>query len=117
MQLFIGRPSSGSETPVPVEGVRIDTIPPAGRATVTFGVESPIRFREKGLHVFQVKLVEGDDLAADDVRSLVVQVRDGLHTILVDGRPCRALLRVRVPGWALFFRTPNRPILPRGSRS
>ena len=85
VQLLLGRPSSGSEAPAPVDGLRIDTIPPGGRVTVTFGQETPIRFREKGLHVFQVKLADVDDLPADDVRSLVVQVRDGLHTILVDG--------------------------------
>lgn len=84
VQLLLVRPSSGSETPVPVEELRIDTIPPASRATVTFGQNTPIRFLEKGLHVFQVKLSEGDDLSADDSRSLAVQVRDGLHTILVE---------------------------------
>ena len=49
--------------------------------------------REKGLHVFQVKLVEGDDLPADDVRALSVQVRDGLHTVFVDGNSDPSPLR------------------------
>ena len=93
-QLLLGRPSSGSEALVPVEELRIDTIPPGGRTTISFGLETSVRFREKGIHVFQVKLIEGDDLSTDDVRSLAVHVRDGLHTILVDGqqRP-RAPLR------------------------
>jgi hypothetical protein len=60
-------------------------MPPGGFITVRFGAESPIRFREKGLHIFQVKLTEEDGLAADDSRSLAVQVRDGLHTILIEG--------------------------------
>jgi VWA domain-containing protein/aerotolerance regulator-like protein len=85
VQLLLVRPSSGSETPTPVEEMRIDTIPSGGRVRVRFGQEAPIRFREKGLHVFQVRLTEPDDLPADDVRSLAVQVRDGLHTILVEG--------------------------------
>ena len=85
VQLLLVRPSSGSETPVPIEELRIDTIPPGGRVRVTFGLEAPIRFREQGIHVFQVKLTEEDDLPADDVRSLAIQVRDGLHTILVEG--------------------------------
>jgi len=85
VQLLLVRPSSGSETPVPVEELRIDTIPAGGRVAVTFGHEAPIRFREKGLHVFQVRLTEPDELPADDSRSLAVQVRDGLHTILVEG--------------------------------
>jgi hypothetical protein len=104
VQLLIGRPSSGSEALAPLEQEPIDTIPPGGRATVTFGAEGQIRFREKGLHVLQVKLVETDDLATDDVRSLAVQVRDGLHVILVDGNPDPVPLR-RAAGYlsrALF---------------
>ena len=85
LQLLVGRPSSGSEAPSAIESLRIDTLPAGGRVSLTFGLETPIRFREKGLHVFQVKLLEGDDLPADDVRSLAVLVRDGLHTIVVDG--------------------------------
>jgi hypothetical protein len=93
VQLLVGRPSSGSETPAPVEELRIDTLPPGGRVTVTFGLEAPVRFREKGLHVFQVKLAQGDDLPADDVRSLAFQVRDGLHAVVVDGSADPAPLR------------------------
>ena len=37
--------------------------------------------------------MEGDDLPADDVRALSVQVRDGLHTVLVDGSSDPAPLR------------------------
>lgn len=117
VQLLLGRPSSGSEVLVPHEQLRIDTIPPGGRAAVTFGVEVPIRFREKGIHTFQAKLVETDELVADDTRSLAVQVRDGLHTILVDGssdpaplrRACGYLLRALFPPEARPSDTPARP--------
>src|SRR5262249_18231508 len=91
VQLLLGRPSSGSEALQPVEEQRIDTLPPSGRLAVTFGLEGQVRFREKGIHVLQVRLSDRTDpdkpidaLAADDVRSIAVQVRDGLHAILVD---------------------------------
>ncbi len=94
VQLLVGRPSSGgSETLASVQSEVIDTIPAGGRTSVTFGREGQIRFREKGIHVLQVKLLEPDDLPADDVRSLAVQVRDGLYTILVDGSNDPAPLR------------------------
>jgi hypothetical protein len=87
IQLLLGRPSSGSESLVPVEQIRIDTLPAGGRVTLTFGLENQLLFREKGIHVLQVKLTESDFLSADDERSIAIQVRDGLHTILVDGKP------------------------------
>ena len=85
IQLLLGRPSSGSEALVAVQQGTIDVIQPGGRASFAFGLEQQIKFREKGIHHLQVKLLESDDLAADDSRSLAIQVRDGLHAILVDG--------------------------------
>jgi hypothetical protein len=87
LQLLLGRPSAGSETLVPVEQQTVKVIPPGNRSTVTFGAEGQVRFRDKGLHVLQVRLVEPDDLPADDSRALAVTVRDGLHALLVDGKP------------------------------
>jgi uncharacterized membrane protein len=84
-QLLIGRPSSGSEALVPLEQQVIEVIPPNERGKITFGLEGQLRFREMGLHVLQVKLMQADELVEDDVRSMAVQVRDGLHAILVDG--------------------------------
>jgi hypothetical protein len=85
VQLLLGRPSAGSDALVPVQQGIIDVIQPGGRASITFGLEQQVRFREKGIHILQAKVMETDDLSADDARSIAVQVRDGLHTILVDG--------------------------------
>ncbi len=94
VELLLGRPSaSGADALARVDFVKtIDTLPPGGRATVTFVLEGPNRFRERGLHVLQAGLVKddsfpGDDLPADDLRYLAFDVRDGLHVALIDGRP------------------------------
>ena len=85
VQLLIGRPSLGYDALATIQQATIDVIQPGGRASLTFGLDDQVFFREKGIHVLQVKLVERDDLAADDVRTLAVQVRDGIHVVLVDG--------------------------------
>jgi hypothetical protein len=95
VQLLVGRPSSGTEGLVPIPDVqRIEVLPPGGRITLSFGREGQIRFREKGIHVLQVRIIDPTDpdkpvdaLPLDDVRSVAVEVRDGLNAILVDGRP------------------------------
>ena len=95
VQLLVGRASSGAESLVPIPDVqRIDVLPANGRVSLSFGREGQLRFREKGLHVLQVKIVDPIDpdrpvdvLPLDDVRSIAVEVRDGLNTVLVDGRP------------------------------
>ncbi|MBA4186462.1 MAG: hypothetical protein C0467_00445 [Planctomycetaceae bacterium] len=87
VQLLLGRPGANADTLVPVEQQTVKLILPAGRTTVTFGLEGQVRFREKGLHVLQVKLLEPDELPADDTRAIAVSVRDGIHAILVDGKP------------------------------
>lgn len=117
LQLLIGRPSSGSEALVPIQQGAIDVIQPGGRASFTFGLGEQIRFREKGIHILQVKLMEADDLSADDARALAVQVRDGLHAVLVDGsadpaplrRAAGYLARALFPPEARLTDTPARP--------
>ena len=87
VELLLGRPSpGGSDVLIPVEQKTIDTIPAGGRAAVTFTLDGPARFRDRGVHVVQVRLVEGDDLPADDTRALAVEVRDGLHAMIADGK-------------------------------
>lgn len=106
VQLLVGRPSAGSDTLVPVEQQILRVLPPGGRATLTFGAEGQLRFRDKGLHVVQVQLAEGDDLPADDARGLVVPVREGISVVLVDGKPDP--LPARRGAWTL-----QRALLPR----
>ncbi len=95
VELLVGRPSAGGpeSTLFPIEQRTIDTIPPGQRVTVIFALEGPSRFREPGLHLIQVKLLEGDDLTADDSRTLAVEVRDGLTALLVNGKPAAEPLR------------------------
>lgn len=94
VQLLLGRPSSGTESLLPVESQTIPVLPPGGREPITFGLEGQVRFREKGVHVLQVRIADPDDpdkpvdaLSQDDMRSVAVEVRDGLHALLVDGKP------------------------------
>ncbi len=88
VELLLGRPSaSGSDNLVSVESRVIDAVPAGGRASVTFNLEGTrTGFLSRGLHVVQVKLMDGDELPADDVRTLAVEVRAGLHTLIVDGK-------------------------------
>ncbi len=117
VQLLLGRPATGSEALVPVQQGVIDVIQPGGRASLSFKLEDQARFREKGLHVLQVKLLESDDLPADDFRSIAIQVRDGIHTIIVDGsadpvplrRSSGYLARALFPPEARLSDTPARP--------
>lgn len=85
--LLLGRPSNaGMDALVSVETRPTEPVPAGGRVTVTFELKGQNRFRERGIHVIQARLEEGDDLPADDVRSLAVEVRDGLHTAIVNGK-------------------------------
>jgi len=87
VELLLGRPSpGGADALVPIEQKSIETIPVGGRATVTFALEGPARFRERGVHVVQVRLVDDDELPADDTRALAVEARDGLHVMIADGK-------------------------------
>lgn len=118
VELLLGRPtSSGVETLVPVEQKVIDAVPAGGRAAATFTLEGPGRFQTRGLHVIQVRLVEGDDVPADDTRSVVADVRAGLNVVLVDGKPdpeplrrgAEYLFRALYPPGAKPSETPARP--------
>lgn len=89
VELHLGRPSaSGPDaTLLPIEQRMIEAIPAGQRISVTFALEGAARFRESGLHLLQAKLVEADELPADDVRTLAVEVRESLPTVLVNGKP------------------------------
>ncbi|WP_143394036.1 VWA domain-containing protein [Fimbriiglobus ruber] len=95
LDLSVGRPSAGGPeaTLFPIEQRVIETVPAGQRVSVTFALEGAALFREAGLHLVRAKLVESDDLPADDVRTLAVEVRDGLPTIIVNGKPSAAPLK------------------------
>jgi hypothetical protein len=88
LELLLGRPTAaGADALVSVETRVIDAVPAGGRATVTFVLEGTrTGFISRGIHVVQVKLMDGDELPADDVRSLAVEVRGGIHAMIVDGK-------------------------------
>jgi hypothetical protein len=119
VELTVGRPSAtgGALTWDLPTKKEVELLPAGGRGSVTFALEGPARFRDRGVHVVQARLVEGDDLPADDTRALAVEVRDGLKVTLVDGKPdpeperraawyaCEALFPTGIPA----ARTPARP--------
>jgi Mg-chelatase subunit ChlD len=117
VELLLGRPSGGTDALVSVEQKAIDTVPPGGRGSVKFELTGAHTFRDRGVHVLQAKLVEGDELPADDSRALAVEVRDGLHALLVEGkadpepnrRAATHLSRALFPPGAKPTDTPNRP--------
>ena len=88
-------PGTIAPPPPPKETVtrRVDAIPPGEQATVTFSLEGVYGFRAAGLHVVRVRLVEGDQLTADDSRAVVADVRDAFSAVLVNGRPDAEPLR------------------------
>jgi Mg-chelatase subunit ChlD len=88
VELLLGRPSaSGDVTLVPVDSRVIDTIGSGQRASVAFILDGSSRFREPGPHLIQVRLADGDDLPADDSRTLSVDVRESVPCLLVNGKP------------------------------
>ena len=117
VELLVGRPSAGGDALASVEQKPVEPIPPGGRQSVKFDLDHQHRFRSRGVHVLQARIVEGDDLAADDSRALAVEVRDGLHALLVDGRAdpdvnrrgATHLQRALFPPGAKYTDTPNRP--------
>jgi hypothetical protein len=113
LELLVGRPSAAGPDAhlLPVEQKAIEAIPPGERASITFSLDGPSRFREAGLHILQVKLVEGDDLPADDVRSLAVDVRSGLSCVIVNGKPSSEPLR-RASGYLSESLAPGGRALP-----
>jgi hypothetical protein len=118
VDLLLGRPSGGTDALVSLEQKPIDVIPAGGRGTVKFDLTGAQAFRDRGVHVLQAKLVDSDDpLPADDSRALAVEVRDGLHALLVEGkadpepnrRAATHLARALFPPGAKPTDTPNRP--------
>ncbi len=123
--LHLGRPSAGgTETPAAVATESTPAIPAGGRVSASFTLEgSKTGFLTPGVHLIQVKLTDGDDLAADDARAVVVEARDGLHALVVDGKrnepdPLRRageyLARALVPPGARPSDTPARLHRPGG---
>ena len=87
VELRIGRPGAGDTLASVVSTVIEAPIPPGGRAPVTFPLDGPrTGFQTPGLYALQVRLTDGDDLPADDARGLAVEVRAGVHALIVDGR-------------------------------
>ncbi|HXD85518.1 MAG TPA: VWA domain-containing protein [Urbifossiella sp.] len=127
LELLLARPTaSGLDSLVSVETKVLDAVPAGGRASATFNLEGPRSgFLTRGIHVVQVKLVEGDDSPADDVRSLAVEVRGGLHAMIVDGKKGEAdrlrrasehLARALVPPGATRIESPARLHRPGAKR-
>ncbi len=119
VELLLGRPSGGFDALAAVEQKTVGPIPAGSRATLQFNLTGPNAFRERGIHVVQAKLVQSDALTADDRRALAVEVRDGIHALLVDGkanpevnrRAATYLDRALFPPGARLTDTPNRPRL------
>jgi Mg-chelatase subunit ChlD len=117
VELLLGRPSGGGEALASVEQKPLDILPVGGRTSVKFELTGPHAFRDPGVHVVQAKLVDGDDLAADDSRALAVEVRDGIHVRLIEGkadpdperRAATFLARALYPPGAKPTTTPLRP--------
>ncbi len=117
VELLLGRPSGGGDSLVSVKQDKIGAVPVGGRGSVKFDLVGPAGFRERGVHVIQAKLVESDDLPADDSRALAVEVRDGIHTLLIEGkadpdpdrRAATYISRALFPPDAKPSSTPNRP--------
>jgi hypothetical protein len=90
VELRLGRPKPDSpgefHWDLPVTGL-IDAIPAGGQAAITFPLATPNRPWGRGTHVVHVRLKDPDALDADNNRYLVVEVRDGLNVVLVDGNP------------------------------
>lgn len=92
LELLIGRPSgAGPEAPAAVLTESTAAIPAGGRASAAFTLEGTrTGFLAPGVHLIQVRLTEGDDLPADDSRAVVLEARDGLHAMVVDGKKTEA---------------------------
>ncbi|QDU23209.1 VWA domain-containing protein [Urbifossiella limnaea] len=123
--LHLGRPSAaGVETPAAVAAESTPAIPAGGRVSASFTLEgSKTGFLTPGVHLIQVKLETGDDLPADDARAVVVEARDGLHALIVEGKKGEAdplkrageyLARALVPPGARPGDTPARLHRPGG---
>ncbi len=89
VELLIGRPTANGTEPTPVlaEVLSIDTLPAGQQASLTFVLDKKTtKFLAPGLHLIQAKLADGDELPADDQRTLALQVRESISAILVNGK-------------------------------
>ncbi|QEL15051.1 VWA domain-containing protein [Limnoglobus roseus] len=89
VELLLGRPAEngGEASLVSVEQQVVEQLPPNEATPVRFTLPEAARFRTAGTHAVQVRIVEPDDLPADDSRSMSFEVRDGLPCVLVNGKP------------------------------
>ena len=89
VELLLARPGQPGVEPalVPVEQRVVDLVPAGERVTVAFALNGPARFRSAGTHLLQVRLLPGDNLPADDRRTLSVDVRESLTAVVVNGKP------------------------------
>ena len=89
LELALSRsPGSGGEPAFfPVEQRLVEFLPAGQSVTVTFSLDGPARFRKPGIHLLRVRLVDSDELPADDQRALAIQVREGIPVMLVNGQP------------------------------
>lgn len=87
VELLLARPAAvGADAALsPVKEVTLDALEPNKPTIVTFPLDDALRFREVGPHLLQVRLT-GDELPADDTRTLAVSVRAALPTLVVNGR-------------------------------
>ena len=112
-------PKAAVRVALEVDGERrpsqVVDVPPRGRAEVVF----PLSFENSGPHVARA-LLEGDRLAADDTRVLVLDVPDPLRVLVVNGSPAAEverdaagrLLMVLEPTGEGRFSAAGSPFLP-----
>jgi von Willebrand factor type A domain/Aerotolerance regulator N-terminal len=88
VELLLGRPAEpGADSAlVPVGRQTLERLEPNDAVPVRFVLPESARFRTAGPHVVQARLVDADDLPADDARALSFEVRDGLPCTLVNGK-------------------------------
>ncbi len=119
LELLVGRAGGGDVPLLPVESRAVPELPAGQRASVTFALDAAGRFRDPGPHLVQVRLADGDDLPADDRRTLAVDVKGGLTAVLVNGHPAVVplkrsagyLLEALAPGGRASPGNPARPKL------
>jgi hypothetical protein len=110
VELLVGR-STGDARALPIEQKLIESIPPGERATVSFTLDQRSRFREAGLHVVQVRIVDNDELPADDIRQMVVEVRSSVNVVVVNGRASSDVVK-RASGYLPDALSPGGKVIP-----
>jgi len=79
--------TAGEPSFFPVEQRLVELLPAGQSLSLSFSLDGPARFREPGIHLLRVRLIDSDDLPADNTRILAVRVREGLPVLLVNGQP------------------------------